>query len=265
MAIFSKKIQDAYYLNEKYDIIEIIFKDDNGNLVNHIIEVDPGHEDFKDLEKEGYDAKTLIEKTNEYNKKQASAFNVAVNREARILAEKMLGLDTLNDRKSRLEKEIKQTQQRITSKDLELSEKSKEFEIQLTTKKEQIEKEERDLKIRLLTKKEQLEKELEQKEADLKTQLLGKKEKLEKELKEKEESVLNLGQKERKMKTIAGSVFFDTILEANTDKDELFKLKLWALEKEFVKKMTTEDKTKIRKAQRIMEVFGVMDKYLNQS
>ena len=133
------------------------------------------------------------------------------------------------------------------------------------TKTEQIEKEEKDLKIRLLTKKEELDRELKNKEGDLKIKLLNKKEELDKELKEKEESVLNLGQKERKMKTIAGSAFFDTILESNADKDELFKLKLWALEKEFVKKMTTEDKTKIRKSQRMIEVFSIMDKYLNQS
>jgi uncharacterized protein (DUF3084 family) len=274
MAIFSKRIQDAYYLNEDYTIVEIIFEDDNGNLVNHIIEVDPGHEDFKDLEKEGYDAKTLIEKTDEYKKKQSSAFNVAVNREARILAEKMLGLDTLNDRKARLERDIEETQKKILKKDQELNEKEKELTVKLVTKKEQLEKEiekkEQSLKVQLLNKKEQLEREIEerQKRISRKDEEIEERQKKimkkDEELKRKEESVLDLGQKERKMKNMAGSVFFDTIFESNTDRDELFKLKLWALEKDFVKKMPAEDKTRIRKAPRMTEVFSILDKYLSE-
>lgn len=55
---------------------------------------------------------------------------------------------------------------------------------------------------------------------------------------------------------------FDSLLEHNSDKDSLFKAKLWALELEAVKKQSKEFKAKIRKSKRTTELFGFLDNIL---
>lgn len=49
------------------------------------------------------------------------------------------------------------------------------------------------------------------------------------------------------------------ILDVNNDKDTLFKFKLWFLEQEFVKDCSKEEKSKIRKAERVTELFSILD------
>lgn len=49
------------------------------------------------------------------------------------------------------------------------------------------------------------------------------------------------------------------IVDNNTDKDMLFKFKLWVLEQEFVKEIPKEQKSAIRKATRVTQLFSIID------
>ena len=72
----------------------------------------------------------------------------------------------------------------------------------------------------------------------------------------------NLEHDVRKERIALTTNFYSYILENNKDKDELFKLKLWALEQEFVKTADKETKSAIRKATKITQVFLLIDKLL---
>ena len=56
---------------------------------------------------------------------------------------------------------------------------------------------------------------------------------------------------------ISGDMF-DIILEGNTNKDMIFKFKLWALELDNIKKSTKAVKTKIRKAKSVLEGMSII-------
>ena len=55
------------------------------------------------------------------------------------------------------------------------------------------------------------------------------------------------------------SLLFDTLLDNNEDKDNLFKFKLWALELEFVKSGTKANKSRVRKAKSVFEGMGIIN------
>lgn len=73
MAVFTNKIIDAYYFNEDYSVIEIIFEDDD-KLHSYILEVNPDHPDYKDLVADGWSTERLVEATVEYKKQQSRAY-----------------------------------------------------------------------------------------------------------------------------------------------------------------------------------------------
>ena len=52
------------------------------------------------------------------------------------------------------------------------------------------------------------------------------------------------------------------ILDKNTDKDMLFKFKLWTLEQDFVKEISKEQKSAIRKSTRVTQLFSIIYKLL---
>jgi hypothetical protein len=68
MAIFNKKIIEAYFLNKEHTTVEIIYTEDGKNY-SHVIEVDNNHPDFQDLINE-YPLER-IEKTTIIKHKQA--------------------------------------------------------------------------------------------------------------------------------------------------------------------------------------------------
>jgi hypothetical protein len=72
----------------------------------------------------------------------------------------------------------------------------------------------------------------------------------------------NLEYENRKAEVASSTEVYDYILKVNEDKDELFKLKLWALEHEIVKTADKETKSAIRKATKITQVFSLIDTLL---
>lgn len=85
MALFSGKIEKAYYISEDYSVVEVIYTDDNGNKVNHALEVNENHPDYKDLLAEDWDEERLFIETAEYKRDRAASFNQYVNDAAKIL------------------------------------------------------------------------------------------------------------------------------------------------------------------------------------
>lgn len=67
----------------------------------------------------------------------------------------------------------------------------------------------------------------------------------------------------RRNSDLEGQDIYNFIVNKNTDKDELFKFKLWALELDFVKDKDKETKLKLRKVQTILEGLSIISD-LNQ-
>jgi hypothetical protein len=109
MAIFSGRIEDAHYINEKYDTIEILFKSDDPEdtkLYKHIIEADPKSQDFKDMQAEGWGDKELLDATAEFKRQHAATFNNAVQIRASQIARDMIGIHSLQKEKQALDKKV---------------------------------------------------------------------------------------------------------------------------------------------------------------
>jgi hypothetical protein len=65
------------------------------------------------------------------------------------------------------------------------------------------------------------------------------------------------------MKTVIDhSTLWDTILEANDSKDDIFAFKMWALDSELAKKATVDQKKAIRRSKTLLECLSVL--YLMQ-
>ena len=78
MAEFSGKIVDAYYFNEDYTEIEIIYNND-GQMTSYVLEADPNHPDMQDLEADGWTVEKLADSTAEYKRQQANAYSESIN------------------------------------------------------------------------------------------------------------------------------------------------------------------------------------------
>jgi len=61
-AVFSKSIISAYYFNDAYDTIEILYKLGD-NIHSYVVEADPKQADYKDLVAEGWDTDRIMEET----------------------------------------------------------------------------------------------------------------------------------------------------------------------------------------------------------
>lgn len=79
MAEFSGKIIDAYYFDEDYTTIEVIYKNENDENISYVLEADPNHPDYQDLEADGWDVMKLAEATAEYKRQQANAYSESIN------------------------------------------------------------------------------------------------------------------------------------------------------------------------------------------
>jgi len=108
MAEFSGKIIDAYYFDEEYTQIEVIYDDtENKKVVSYVIEVDPEHPDYKDLIAE-WDEDKLAEATAEYKRQQAAAFAEAI----RVSVNEVL--DQSKDKLAAIEEEIEVRKKEIS-------------------------------------------------------------------------------------------------------------------------------------------------------
>ena len=96
-----------------------------------------------------------------------------------------------------------------------------------------------------------------------KQRLIEEKEKLKKSVKDKEEKLIGLDQAVKIQTNKADSVIFDFIIDKNYEKEELFKLKLWALELENVKNADKSIKSKIRKSKSIINVMSVLNEIVD--
>ena len=109
MAIFSGRIEDAHYINEKYDTIEILFKSEDPEdtrFHKHIIEADPKSKDFKDLQSEGWSDQKLLDATAEFKRQHSATFNNAVQIRASQIARDMIGIHSLQREKQALDEKV---------------------------------------------------------------------------------------------------------------------------------------------------------------
>lgn len=63
----------------------------------------------------------------------------------------------------------------------------------------------------------------------------------------------------KKIKTKDAGLSWDSILEKNEDKDEIFNFKMWALETDLVKNAPADLKKRIRKARTILEGMSILN------
>jgi hypothetical protein len=107
MAEFSGAVKTAYYVNEDYSLIEVVYTNPIGEEVNYMVEADD-NADYRALVEEGYDLETLIERTSEYKRVHAGVFGALVNEQAQALAEEMLGMKHMKELKAQLQIENEQ-------------------------------------------------------------------------------------------------------------------------------------------------------------
>ena len=128
MAEFSGSINTAYYINEDYSLIEVVYTNPNGEKINYMVEVgDNG--DYQALVEEGYDLEKLLDGTSEYKRVHAKQFGEMVNAEAQALAEEMLGMRFLMERKQILEKQTAELDQATQDKENQLLSLDQDFKV----------------------------------------------------------------------------------------------------------------------------------------
>ena len=76
-AIFSGNIISAYYFDQDYTTIEILYKIKD-EIHNYIVEADPDNADYQALVAEGWDTDKLAKDTEQYKIQQSKEFNDAV-------------------------------------------------------------------------------------------------------------------------------------------------------------------------------------------
>jgi hypothetical protein len=116
MAEFSGRINGAYFMDEDYSLIEVVYTNHQDEKVNYMVEVGDNR-DYKALvEEEGYTTERLLESTSEYKRVHAKQFGELVNAEAQALAEEMLGMRFLMERKELLEKQTAELDEETQTK-----------------------------------------------------------------------------------------------------------------------------------------------------
>ena len=83
-AIFSDNIITAYYFNEDYTTIEVLYNIKD-KIHSYILEADPNNPDYKALVAEGWDVDKLAKDTEQYKKEQSTDFNNAIQTSVDII------------------------------------------------------------------------------------------------------------------------------------------------------------------------------------
>ena len=76
-AIFSNSIISAYYFDEDYATIEVLYEI-NDEIHNYIVEVNPDNVDYQALLAEGWNTDKLAKSTEQYKREQSFEFNNAI-------------------------------------------------------------------------------------------------------------------------------------------------------------------------------------------
>jgi hypothetical protein len=76
-AIFSNSIISAYYFDEDYATIEVLYEI-NDEIHNYIVEVNPDNVDYQALLAEGWNTDKLAKSTEQYKREQSLEFNNAI-------------------------------------------------------------------------------------------------------------------------------------------------------------------------------------------
>lgn len=100
-------------------------------------------------------------------------------------------------------------------------------------------------------------------EEALQERLAAKQAQLDKRLAQVSETQLEADLKLKDAEIQVNETFWDTLLAANENKDEVFKFKLWALEQEGVKNATNEQKKELRKQDTILNCISYFNSINN--
>ena len=231
MAIFSGRIEDAHYINEKYDTIEILFKSDDPEdtkLYKHIIEADPKSKDFQELQADGWGDKELLDATAEFKRQHAASFNNAVQQRANYIAREMIGLNNLRAERDRVQAEKDQGVNDI-----------KKLEQQRDVVKGDIARHHGWLE-------------------EKRTLIQKSKERID----AQQEELAFTESKIKKTEFQVDNALLEVLMNHNDQGDELFKFKLWALDQDFIKAAPKEIKSKIRRVKRITQGIALIDELI---
>jgi hypothetical protein len=139
MAEFSGKIVDAYYFSEDYTMIEVIYKNENDEMVSYVMEANPEHSDMQALEEDGWNVEKLAEATAQYKRQQANAFSEAINIQVQERLREVINTSFKDKEKQLQEKEKElQAQRKILLTSGSLEEVEKELRAQRKTLDDQM-------------------------------------------------------------------------------------------------------------------------------
>ena len=115
MAEFSNSIITAHFMNEEYTLVEVVYKNHEGENISYVVEVGD-NADYNALVAEGWDEEKITDETASFKREHARAFGEMVNAQAQTLAEEMLGMRFLMERKEALEKQTAELDQQTEEK-----------------------------------------------------------------------------------------------------------------------------------------------------
>lgn len=119
MAEFSGKIVSAFYADEEYSDIKIRYEEDD-KLFVYVVPNDPDNEEYQELVAEGWDHERLIDETAERLRAESKAYNIRLNDAAKKLALEMLGMDTLQEEKEKLQNQVNEKEEILIGLDKEV-------------------------------------------------------------------------------------------------------------------------------------------------
>ena len=94
-AIFSNSIISAYYFDEDYATIEVLYEISD-EIHNYIVEVNPDNVDYQALLAEGWDTDKLAKSTEQYKREQSFEFNNAIQTSVdTILEQSKMSVDSV--------------------------------------------------------------------------------------------------------------------------------------------------------------------------
>lgn len=229
-------VVSARYRNKNYSIIEVLYKNsDDDNIRSKFFDVHEQPNFLKKLEKVGWDEEKLIDETANVKRLQARKFSQMVDSSAENKTEKFRA-------------ELKTWEHNLRAWDRAADKTKKDLSIWEATLKNY----ETDLNYRA-------------NELGLaQTNIVKFRPRSDNSEDQNFQNSIEFEQSAKKLTKKMNANVFSTLLEKNNDKEELFKLKIWALEQQFIQSTDKTVKSKIRKSKTIFDCFEIINSVLNE-
>lgn len=229
-------VVSARYRNADYDIIEVLYKNpDDDRVRGGYFNIHQQPTLLKKLEKAGFDEEKLVDETANVKRLEARKFSEMVDKSAEKKTEEMRNelrkweedLKTWDKAASKTRKDLSDWESTLKNYETDLNYRANELGLAQTNL------------VKYRPRSDATEEQNFQKSIEFEQ-----------------------GAKELTKKMNA--TVFDNLLEKNANKEELFRLKIWALKQPIVQSSDKTVKSKIRKCKTMFDCFSIINSILNE-